>query len=66
MTKTPAMERVDGGPDQYACDNCENIWPYDRLEAIADLTERIEAGGVVPAGECPVCGALCYPVRPPA
>jgi hypothetical protein len=25
-----------------------------------DLAARLDAGGVVPAGECPVCGALAY------
>lgn len=43
------------------CDNCgftchesKLIWP------IPHLNERVEAGGVVPAGECPECGALSY------
>ncbi|MCV7247671.1 hypothetical protein H7J07_05460 [Mycobacterium koreense] len=31
-------------------------WP------IPDLDERLEPGGVVPAGECPSCGALAYVV----
>lgn len=59
--KTPKIEREDGGPDAYVCDNCEALWPFERLEDIADLGERLDAGGIVPAGECPVCGALCYP-----
>lgn len=63
--KTPTIERQDGGPDRYECNNCDNVWPFYRLEDIADISERVEAGGPVPAGECPVCGALCYPVEAP-
>lgn len=59
--KTPKIEREDDGPDRYVCDNCMNVWPFEKLEDISDLFERVEAGGVVPAGECPVCGVLCYP-----
>jgi hypothetical protein len=29
---------------------------------IPDLLVRVEPGGTVPAGECPTCGALVYPV----
>ena len=32
---------------------------------IPDLLSRIEPGGVVPAGECPDCGALVYPLNAP-
>jgi hypothetical protein len=27
---------------------------------IADIQERLDPGGVVPAGQCPECGALAY------
>lgn len=43
------------------CDNCD--WtgvPKVELEDIPDLAERLSAGSVVPSGECPKCGALCY------
>lgn len=54
------------------CDNCNMrferedqlrcVWPD-----IPGLAERLDVGGIVPAGECPECGALVYledqPVR---
>ena len=52
------------------CDNCNNR--YDREEQlrhvfpdIPDLLARLDPGGVVPAGECPACGALVYPEEQP-
>ena len=47
----------------HECDNCGTIWHGDSLLDIQDYFQRIEAGGVVPSGECPdtKCGALCYP-----
>jgi hypothetical protein len=45
----------------HVCDNCswsgEAPVPID----LSKLGERAEPGGVVPSGECPQCGALCYP-----
>lgn len=51
---------------QYQCDNCHFLIDEASEEAmnpIRDLQERIEPGGVVPAGECPQCGALMYLVE---
>lgn len=42
------------------CDNCGKKHRGDKLKPMADIDERLEAGSVVPAGECPSCGALCY------
>lgn len=36
-----------------------------RFPDIPGLLSRVEPGGIVPAGECPGCGALCYPVVEP-
>lgn len=48
------------------CDNCGHETTERklkvRLEGIPDLNGRLDPGGVVPAGECPKCGALAYPV----
>lgn len=47
-----------------SCDNCH--WtgtPTIGLPAIPNLNERLDAGSVVPSGECPQCGALCYLVN---
>jgi len=65
MSSTLKMEREDGGPDQYVCGNCEEVWTFDQLHNIADLTQRIGPGVPCPAGEYPDddCGALCYPVE---
>lgn len=44
------------------CDNCD--WtgePAVTLTEITGFRARIEPGGIVPSGECPKCGALCYP-----
>lgn len=63
------LEEDDGGVDLLQCDNCGKSWTDYELENqfpnIPDLTERIEPGGIVPAGECPTCGALVYPRREP-
>jgi hypothetical protein len=48
---------------EHYCDNCCKHWDADELKDIEDLHERLEAGGVVPSGECPECGSLCYPLQ---
>lgn len=45
------------------CDNCGGQFDLDLivpLESCRDLGERLDPGSVVPAGECPECGAFCY------
>jgi hypothetical protein len=51
--------RVDSS--SHECDNCGGTWEEDDLHPIKDYFERVEPGGTVPSGECPECGALCYP-----
>ncbi len=46
------------------CDNCEKEWKREMLCEIKGYFQRVEPGGVVPSGECPACGALCYPKEP--
>ena len=46
----------------HECDNCGKEFSWKNLKPIRDLTGRLDAGGIVPTGECPDCGALCYPV----
>jgi hypothetical protein len=31
------------------------------LKEITDFWSRVDPGGVMPIGQCPICGALCYP-----
>lgn len=47
----------------HKCDNCGLISAEDQLDMVRDYHERVDAGGVAPSGECPDCGALCYPVE---
>jgi hypothetical protein len=47
---------------KHKCDNCQAIWYAKQLEDVENLMQRLDAGGTVPSGECPKCGALCYPV----
>ncbi|MEB3022938.1 MULTISPECIES: hypothetical protein [Mycolicibacter] len=49
---------------QYECGNCALILgDEEQMNEIRDLEQRIDPGGVVPAGECPECGALMYVVE---
>jgi hypothetical protein len=57
------FEGLNADASACKCDNCGKQWTANALKEIRDLNLRVEAGGVVPAGECPECGALCYPVQ---
>jgi len=45
------------------CDNCRKEYKREMLCEVKDYFQRVEPGGVVPSGECPACGALCYPIE---
>jgi hypothetical protein len=45
------------------CANCGARRLHGDLKEIQDLSERIDPGSEVPAGECCDCGALCYLVE---
>ena len=47
----------------HACDNCESVFEHCDLKEIADYADRVTPGGTAPSGECPLCGALCYPAK---
>jgi hypothetical protein len=49
---------------QHECDNCGSLWLGSELDRVRDLLQRVQPGGVMPSGQCPDCGALCYPVEP--
>ena len=45
---------------RFYCQDCDfETSDIEFLEPIDDITERVEPGEVMPAGECPECGALC-------
>lgn len=44
------------------CDDCGRVWTAEELNEPEHLSERLDPGGTVPAGECPDCGALAYPL----
>lgn len=45
------------------CANCGRSFHVDDLNhEVKHLHERVDPGGAMPAGECPECGALAFPV----
>ena len=48
----------DGAPVE--CENCDWVGKAGEMDAINRLTERVAPGEIMPAGECPECGALCH------
>lgn len=67
-TLAEAIDQAGLGPSKYCarvnCSSC-NWRGYDMdmahpLKGIPNLEERLDPGAVVPAGDCPHCGALCY------
>ena len=48
---------------KHECDNCDKLWAEDDLKEVEDLSMRVDPGGIMPSGECPDCGALCYPAE---
>jgi hypothetical protein len=53
---------VEAAADLARCDDCGKVSPLAELKTPERLGERLDPGGMVPAGECPHCGALAYPV----
>lgn len=52
---TPLL-RCDGCGRRFSgTEDLERVFPD-----IPDLLQRLDAGGTVPSGECPLCGALVY------
>ena len=48
--------------DGCRCDNCCGVFTSSDLNPVKDRDERMDPGGSEPAGECPACGALAYPL----
>lgn len=50
------MLKCDGCGRRFAAtEELDRVFPD-----IPDLVNRLDAGGIVPSGECPMCGALVY------
>jgi hypothetical protein len=45
------------------CGNCGRDWSQPYLKEVKDLLLRVEPSEPMPSGECPICGALCHPIR---
>lgn len=45
------------------CDDCGKKFTDEELKEVRHLSMRVDPGGTMPSGECPKCGALCYPVE---
>lgn len=56
----------DADPETLAsCGNCGAETPVGELDMVSDIQERVMAGEVMPAGQCPKCGALAHlPTQP--
>ena len=52
----PQAERVE----MAVCDDCGHRCPIDGLDEYKDFWSRVTVGGIVPAGDCPKCGAFSY------
>ena len=46
---------------KHICDNCS--WNGDTPDEIDHPHRWVDPSNVVPSGQCPKCGALCYPVQ---
>jgi len=48
-------------PVRHVCADCGKVFPREKpLQPIERFWQRVEAGEIVPSGQCPECGALCY------
>jgi len=47
----------------FECQDCGQHWTEENLEPIRDVFQRVAPGEIMPAGECPECGALCHEAK---
>ncbi len=53
--------------EKTECQNCGKLaaeGKYKPLEEVKNLLMRVDAGEIVPAGECLKCGALVHVIKP--
>lgn len=62
LGKAVGEARADalGRFELHQCDNCGKVLASENLVTAKNLGMRSSPGGVIPSGECPDCGALCY------
>ena len=48
----------------WRCPNCGHACHERDATPISDIFERVEPGEIMPAGECPLCGALLESTDP--
>ena len=49
----------------YTCQNCGEDWAEASLLEVSDVYERVQPGDVMPDGECPECGGVCFAKETP-
>jgi len=51
---------IDEADHPVACGNCVWIGKESQCNPIKDISERVMPGEIMPAGECPECGAVAH------
>lgn len=66
MALQKELDFLDKPVEEVACGNCDYVGKADNHNQteISSFHERVDAGEIVPYGECPKCGALLHAKRP--
>lgn len=46
--------------NRVGCANCDWTGTRDEVEPYRDFWSRVQPGEIIPAGDCPLCGAFAY------
>lgn len=55
-----SISALDAEMAEARCGNCDFVCDLSAVMPIQHPEQRLSPGSVIPAGECPVCGALSY------
>jgi hypothetical protein len=58
-----ADEHAEAVLDLHRCDNCGKVHLDEKLQDVRHAAQRVDPGCPAPSGQCPDCGALCYPLE---